>query len=247
MLNQQLIISAGMPRAGSGWYYNLLHDLVLSNGGQDARQIRKSFHLEPFLSEVNCNISTLRFYKVFPVFIPVLFGNQFVIKTHAGPTRFVRYLIKQKQILIIYIYRDPRAAMLSAYDYGQRAILNKRSNAFSHLNNLEEAAEFIKFYIDVWRSWSILEQVLKVRYEDLLSDYQQEVEKAAKFLKLDLDCSECVEVIKKYQPGRGDPGQIGTHFNLGEAERFRRKMPPVQLARFSQMFQTSLAEMGYQE
>lgn len=246
-MKQQLIISAGMPRAGSGWYYNLLHDLVISNGGQDARQIRKTYHLERFLSEVNCNISTLRFYKVFPVLMPVLFGNQFVIKTHAGPTQFLNYLIKQKQILIIYIYRDPRAAMLSAYEYGQRAILNKRPNAFSHLNNLEEAAEFIKFYIDIWRSWSKLEQVLKVRYEDLLSDYQQEVKKAAEFLKLNHDCSKCDEVIKKYQPGMGDPGQVGTHFSKGEAERFRRKLVPEQLALYSRMFETSLAEMGYPE
>jgi hypothetical protein len=246
-LSQQLIISAGMPRAGSGWYYNLIHDLVVLNGGQDARQIRKTYHLESFLSEVNCNISTLRFHKIVPVFVPAIIGNQFVIKTHAGPTQFVRYLIKQKQILIIYIYRDPRAAMLSAYEYGQKAIQNNRPNAFSHLNNLEEAAEFIKFYIDVWHSWSKLEQVLKVRYEDLLSDYRQEVDKAAEFLKLDLDCPECENVIKKYQPGMGDPGQVGTHFSKGEAERFRRKLTPEQLSHYSRMFETSLAEMGYEK
>jgi hypothetical protein len=137
--------------------------------------------------------------------------------------------------------------MLSAYEYGQRAILNNRPNAFSHLNDLDEAAEFIKFYIDVWRSWSNLDHVLKVRYEDLLSGYQQEVKKAAEFLNLELDCSECVNVIKKYQPGRSDPGQIGTHFSQGEAERFRIEFAPDQLAIFSRMFATSLAEMGYEE
>jgi hypothetical protein len=47
-----------MPRAGSGWHYNLIHDLVVAGGGQDARQIRQRFHLERFLTEVNCNMDT---------------------------------------------------------------------------------------------------------------------------------------------------------------------------------------------
>ena len=35
-----IILSAGMPRAGSGWYFNLMHDLITNSGGQNARQIR---------------------------------------------------------------------------------------------------------------------------------------------------------------------------------------------------------------
>ena len=54
-----IILSVGMPRAGSGWYYNLTNDLILATGGQDARQIRKKYHLGRILTEVNCNIGTL--------------------------------------------------------------------------------------------------------------------------------------------------------------------------------------------
>ena len=36
-----IILSVGMPRAGSGWDYNLTNDLMLANGAQDARQIRQ--------------------------------------------------------------------------------------------------------------------------------------------------------------------------------------------------------------
>ena len=35
-----MILSVGMPRAGSGWYYNLTQDLVKASGGEDARIIR---------------------------------------------------------------------------------------------------------------------------------------------------------------------------------------------------------------
>ena len=30
MLGKPLIVSVGMPRAGSGWHYNLIHDLVVA-------------------------------------------------------------------------------------------------------------------------------------------------------------------------------------------------------------------------
>jgi hypothetical protein len=33
-----IILSIGMPRAGSGWYYNLTNDLMLAAGAQD-RQV----------------------------------------------------------------------------------------------------------------------------------------------------------------------------------------------------------------
>jgi hypothetical protein len=37
-----LVLSAGMPRAGSGWFYNLTHDLLLANGAQDALTCKPS-------------------------------------------------------------------------------------------------------------------------------------------------------------------------------------------------------------
>ena len=85
-MREGLIISAGMPRAGSGWCYNLIHDLVVAGGAQDARVIRQKYHLQRILTEVNCNISTLRINRILPVMVPVLMGNKFAIKTHAGPS-----------------------------------------------------------------------------------------------------------------------------------------------------------------
>lgn len=245
-MSQPLIISAGMPRAGSGWYYNLVHDLVLSCGGQNARQVRKSYHLERILTEVNCNTSTLSALRLVPILIPTLFGNKFVIKTHAGPTPFSRLLIKRRRIFVVYIYRDPRAALLSAYEYGQRALENKRPNAFSNLHSLEESAEFIKLYVDIWEAWTKIEDVLILRYEDLLSNYDGEIQKTARFLNLELDHASSAKVLEEYQPGRGDPERSGTHFSRGEAERFRRVFSPDQLEDFTQRFEPALLRMGYE-
>ena len=48
----KIVLSAGMPRAGSGWYYNLVHDLVAASGGLASREIRQRYHLNRILTEV---------------------------------------------------------------------------------------------------------------------------------------------------------------------------------------------------
>ena len=40
-----IILSTGMPRAGSGWYYNLTNDLIIAAGYQDGHKIRQRYHL----------------------------------------------------------------------------------------------------------------------------------------------------------------------------------------------------------
>ena len=54
-----IIVSVGMPRAGSGWHYNLVHDLMATTGCDEARDIRSKYGLEKILTEVNCNIGVL--------------------------------------------------------------------------------------------------------------------------------------------------------------------------------------------
>jgi hypothetical protein len=234
-----------MPRAGSGWYFNLLHDLVVSTGGQNSRQVRSKYHLELFLTEVNCNLSTLSLPRLIPVLIPTAFGNKFVVKTHAGPSHAARLFIKKERVFVIYIYRDPRAALLSAYEYGQRTLRDNRSNAFSDLKNFEDAAEFMSFYIKIWDAWSKIENVLMIRYEDLLSNYYGAIEKTAQFLDIKLENSNSKQVIEDYLPGKGAPHQVGTHFSKGEADRFRREFDPDQLEHFSELFEPALQQMGY--
>ncbi|HSK65351.1 MAG TPA: hypothetical protein VK888_00370, partial [Anaerolineales bacterium] len=132
-----IVLSVGMPRAGSGWHYNLVHDLMRTTGCADARMIREKYNLQGILTEVNCNIGVLSARRLAMVAIPAVLGNTFVIKAHAGPTTASRLLQRLGLLRITYIYRDPRDAMLSAYDYGQRALQKGRPNAFSHLTDFQ--------------------------------------------------------------------------------------------------------------
>jgi hypothetical protein len=240
-----IILSVGMPRAGSGWYYNLTNELMLASGAQDARQIRTRYHLQSILTEVNCNIGALTLRRLLAILVPSMMGNTFVIKAHAAPTPFAIYLIRRGLIRPTYIYRDPRDAMLSAMENGQRAIQRNRPNAFSGLVEFEDALNFMLAQVEICQAWMGCPQALQVRYEDLLTEYDTEAERLAVFLPLDIAAPELTRVIEKYRPEKARPAQKGVHFSQGKIGRFRRKMSETQQETLASAFGPYLGAMGY--
>jgi len=196
-----LLLSVGMPRAGSGWYYNLNHDLLVAGGGQDARAVRRQYHLTSILTEVNCNIGALTPWRLLPVMLPALQGKSYTIKAHCAPTPLARALIKRGWLRATYIYRDPRDAMLSSFENGQRALQNGRQNAFSHLTTFEKTLDFMREYVHIWQDWMALPQVLHARYEDLLTDYDNEVQRLLRFLQLE-STSAVQQIVELYRPAK---------------------------------------------
>lgn len=240
-----IVLSVGMPRAGSGWHYNLVHDLMKTTGCADAREIREKYRLQNILTEVNCNIGVLSARRLGRVAVPAFMGNTFVIKAHAGPTATSRLLQSLGLLRITYIYRDPRDAMLSAYDYGQRALKKGRPNAFSHLTNFQKSLDFIMEYVHIWEKWTKEKNVLIARYEDLLTDYDNEASKLVGFLKLNGSQPEVQKVVESYRPGVVD-GQQGLHFYKGKIGRFREAYGAEEQAILREKLSPYLLRMGYE-
>jgi hypothetical protein len=240
-----IILSVGMPRAGSGWYYNLTNDLMLANGAQDAHQIRQRYRLQGILTEVNCNIGALTPRRITAVMLPSLLGNTFVIKAHAALTPYARFMIQRELIRPSYIYRDPRDAMLSVMENGQRALQRGQPNAFSPFAEFEAALHFMVEYLHIWESWMGCQQVLLVKYEDLLLDYESETGKLMEFLALDRNQPQTQALIEKYRPEKAQPDQKGIHFSHGKIGRFRQKMSPEQQALMADRLGAYLVRMGY--
>ena len=239
-----IILSVGMPRAGSGWHYNLVHDLMKTTGCADARDIRERYRLQNILTEVNCNIGVLSARRLSLVALPALVGNTFVIKAHAAPTSASRLLQRLGLLRIAYIYRDPRDAMLSAFDYGQRAIQKGRPNAFSHLTDFQKSVDFILEYIHIWEKWMKEKNVLIARYEDLLTEYDREVSRLVGFLKLDGDMPDVQKVIDSYRPGAAE-GQQGLHFFKGKIGRFRESYQTEEQLILAEKLGAYVERMGY--
>lgn len=240
-----IILAVGMPRAGSGWHYNLVHDLMATAGCDDARDIRAKYGLESILTEVNCNIGVLSIRRLLMVLRPALLGHMFVIKAHSAPTVWARALIQSGLMRTLYIYRDPRDAMLSAFDYGRRAVEKGRPNAFSHLTDFEKSVEFIDEYVDGCEKWMNIPAVFKTRYEDFLTNYQVEAEKIARFLDVSVENEKVQAVIEQYRPGQTQ-GQQGTHFFKGQVGRFRERYNAEEQAVLARKFGESLHRMGYE-
>jgi hypothetical protein len=239
-----IILSVGMPRAGSGWHYNLIHDLMKTTGCADAREIRERYRLQGILTEVNCNIGVLSLRRLGMVMIPALVGKTFVIKAHAGPTVWSRLLSAMGLLRITYIYRDPRDAMLSAYEYGQRALAKGHPNAFSHLSDFEKTVDFMEGYVRIWERWQAKKGVLIARYEDLLQEYDAESARLVEFLQLDGNRPEVQEVIENYRPGKAE-GQQGLHFYKGKIGRFRESYSQTEQEFLQKRFGGYLQKMEY--
>ena len=239
-----IVLSVGMPRAGSGWHYNLVHDLMKTTGAVDARVIRERYGLQRILTEVNCNIGVLSARRLALVTVPALMGNTFVIKAHAGPTSASRLLQHLGLLRITYIYRDPRDAVLSAHEYGQRALNKGRPNAFSHLTDFQKSVAFIMDYVRIWEKWMNEKNVLIARYEDLLTNYDHEVRRLVAFLKLNGSKPEAQSVIEEYRPKAAE-GQQGLHFYKGKIGRFREFYSAEEQATLNQKLAPYLERMGY--
>jgi hypothetical protein len=240
-----IYLSVGMPRAGSGWHYNLINDLMKTAGCVEARDIREKFRLQKILTEVNCNIGVLSARRLGMAALPALTGNSYVIKAHAGPTPSSRLLQRVGLLRITYIFRDPRDAMLSAYEYGQRALQKGRPNAFSHLTDFDKSLAFIMDYVRIWEKWTKERDVLIARYEDLLTDYDGEAARLVGFLRLRADQPEVRRVTDAFRPEKGE-GQQGLHFFKGKIGRFREAYSNEQQAVLNEKMGAFIARMGYE-
>ena len=240
-----IVLSVGMPRAGSGWHYNLIHDLMKTTGCADARDIREKYKLQKILTEVNCNLGVLSARRLGMVAIPALMGNTFVIKAHAGPTTTSRLFQRVGLLHITYIYRDPRDAMLSAFDFGQRALQKGRPNAFSHLTDFDKSLAFIMDYVRIWEKWTREKNVLIARYEDLLTNYDSEAMRLVEFLRLRANQPDVEKVIEAFRPEKGE-GQQGLHFFKGRIGRFRESYSAEQQTILKETMGAYLARMGYE-
>jgi hypothetical protein len=242
-----IILSVGMPRAGSGWHYNLIHDLMATTGCDEARDIRSQYKLKSILTEVNCNIGVLSLRRLVMVSVPAIQGKTFVIKAHSAPTIWARALISGGLMKATYIYRDPRDAMLSAHDYGKRVLEKQgRPNAFSHLTDFQKTMDFFVEYVDGWEQWMKVPQVLKARYEDLLQNYDAEAGKLVRFLGVNGSNEKVKAVVEQYRPGGQVQGQQGTHFYKGQVGRFRERYSAEEQKILAEKFGRSLEKMGYE-
>lgn len=245
-MNKKLVLSVGMPRAGTGWFHNIIQTLVIADGGINAGEIRNKYHLGKLLTEVNCNIGTISTHRILPVIFPLLFEPNYVIKLHAGRKPMADRLISIGLIKPTFIYRDPRDAALSIYEYGQEAITNPTaSNAFAGIRSIEEAIDFITPYVAIAQGWIRSPHTFTVKYETFLSEFDLVVPRLVDFLDINLSANRSLTLVEHLKPGIKPSRRKFTHFMKGKVGRHQEKFSQSQIEYCDNKFGDFLREQGY--
>ncbi len=244
-----IIISAGLQKSGSGLFFNLTNDLLVAAGGKDIHEIKEKFKLEGILKYYNCNIGELSESHLTPLLPLHEEGYSFVVKTHHGPTTYLKMLMNKGIVKATCIYRDPRDVVLSALDYGKQLAGEEKANPFASCTSIENTIPIVKSWLNnsimKWLEW---ENIFLVKYENLITTPIEELKQLAdfldidnKFFNIDLDA-----IYSRYYHEKLDDFQVDyLHFNVGEAGRFGTALQEKELNMCNQHFCSYLERMGY--
>jgi len=241
-----IAISAGMQKAGSAYIFNMLNDVCSLSGGADVRAIKEKYRLDGLLRHYNCNVGKLAGHKIGRLLWYSRHEGPFVVKTHAGPTRMLRFLLRTGMVKVVYIYRDPRDALLSAMDHGRKIAAAGETHTFAALSSFEDAFAAVKAWASKWQQWRDC-GVYLLRYEDLLSNPEMELEKIVTYLGFAAGPGDIATTVAAYSrdEARSSKKSEYLHFNVGISSRYRSEMPEEQKQRFEREMGDLLVRMGY--
>ena len=237
-----IVVSAGMPRSGTGWIYNLTNDLLVASGQPPALEIRRRYRLARVLREHNCNVGRPSGVKLLALTVPHLLGRSLAVKTHRRPTPAIRAWVALRVAKATYIYRDPRDVVVSAFEAGKSFRDRGVDKSFARLETVEMAIDAVTRWLRGWQAWTSLKRVLEVRYEDWASDSQPQLRRLRDYLGLGVDDQTLQRISARYEKGHR---VVGAHLRRGGSGRFLEVLSPQQIELCHHKFGSMLARMGY--
>ena len=240
-----IVISAGMQKSGSAYFYNLLNDLLVAAGEQDARTVKDQYNLDGQMQWANNNIGQPRFIKLLRLHMIRRKTGSFAVKTHAGPNWVTRLFSALGAVKIIYIFRDPRDALLSAVDHGQKILNEGETHTFAKFASFEKALPVVKKWSRTWRRYHNMGDVLVVRYEDLMANPEEVMQSCESFLGISVSDKARKQIIWKYDRRNKAAKKKALHFNKAVTARWKTEMSREQKIRCNHEFGKYLVQMGF--
>jgi hypothetical protein len=232
-----IIISSGFPKSASTLLFLYTESLINASGRSRGQKIFRRFNREGFT----------------PAFTPLnsawyLFASMFgpvVIKTHSGPCWSIRTLIGLGLAKAYYSVRDPRDAMLSAMDHGEKArtqgIKTDSDVAFAPFKEWKDALPAFKMHERRFESWKKFGKVIFPRYELLVTQPKTELEKVVDHIGRNS--------LKKYIGATVDSfvqkKNTTKNFNKGEVARYKNELNVSQISELEKELGSCIESMGY--
>jgi len=246
-----VVVSVGMRKSGSGWYFNMTNELLQAAGHADARRLRHRPLLRTMIRGENCRVGRLTMGKLIRLSLVHLAGHTFAVKSHSGPARSLRAFTATGPIKVTYLYRDPRDVILSALEHGQAARKRGFDIEFKRLKTLDDSLRMVQHELVKWERWMAYPHVLKVQYEHLVADTAGELRRLADFLRLDVQEEKIRAIAAHYQKEEYAKTQEQSlienplHLNKGIPGRYREAMTPEARALCERHLGPYLRKMGY--
>lgn len=243
-----IVISVGLMKSGSGLYFNLANDLLIASGGADVRELKARFGLQEILKNYNCNVGAMNPDSLKPLLELHEKGLNFVIKTHAGPQPYIWEWMERGVIMATCIVRDPRDVVISAMNHGRRIIENGENHSFASCSTFEKAVPAVMDWmaqILLWLESAYRDRILYVRYETLIREPLQELQRLADYLRIRVSGDLLKRICSRYDPaGLSVMQKNFLHFDVGRAGRYR-ELPEPQAELLNREFAPYLLKLGY--
>jgi hypothetical protein len=239
-----LILSAGMPKSGSAYFYNVLNGLLTAAGFPDARAVKDRYGLTGVMRWHNNNVD-VRLGLLLRLWLISRRAGPFVVKTHAAPPPSLKLLASLRCVRVVYTYRDPRDVLLSAIDHGQKILAAGEHHTFASLVEFDKAFAAVQAWLQTWRAYHAMPNVLGIRYEDLLADPIRTLRRCEAFLGLDVTDDARTAVLWQYDRDNPEAAGESMHLNKAVAFRYRTEMSPEHRQRFRDALGDTLRAMGY--
>lgn len=251
-----IVLSAGMQRSGTRWYYNLISDVMVAAGHPPGAKVREEYDLD-FLYMPNCNLRHIKARSLKRLNEVSEQGVSFLVKTHCGPTPLFRRFLNEGRMKATYIYRDLRDVILSGLERGDkiRAAGEARRcfrigpyRTFARLHTLEGSIIWAKWQLfSRWKAWMRCKGVLFVRYEDLITDTTGQLKRFADYVDLDLPETKLQEIVDSYKRERAIKGEIKMPKSLekGIVGRYKEVFTDEQQQMCLDRLGPALKQMGY--
>ena len=186
-----------------------------------------------------------------------------MIKVHVRPSCLLKYYIKQGLAKATYIYRHPFDVMVSALELGQqmrtrgearRYFLIGPYRSFARFYTISDVIFWVKHQLyPRWKKGTSCDNILITKYESLVMNTYDEIERLSSHLGVSLAPDEINELIKKYTPNKngsleGDKWKRGRGpiFNKGIINRYKDILTPKELLICENNLKEILIDMKYQ-
>ena len=245
-----VIVSAGMRKAGSAWYYNLTNDLLQAGGYVDVREVAPHFPVRAYVSDDKIKCGRLDGPTLVRLSIAHYLGYTYPVKTHSRPSRALPLFHTLGAVRCTYISRDPRDVVVSILDHAEHARRAGLSIDLAALQTFQESVDLVVAELDRWEAWAGQRVVHHVRYEDLVANTAHEIDRLDAFLGLEVPVAERRAIAARYERttyahGMGEAVTNPIHLNKGVAGRFKEVLDDDEIGLCNSRFAPYLTRMGY--